>query len=144
MRQLLFAFLLSLIAMDTSYAQGAAHTPVAGSSERSEILEAARLPLQQKLGQPVQFVVETLKVDGDWGFLFARMQGESGGDIDYSRTSLAGAAEQGYVSQQFAGLMHRQNDGWVVWAEATGPTDMAWANWAQEFGAPQTIFELDD
>lgn len=141
MRLHLPAILLGMILMNNSQARDAIHTPAAGTEERQRLLDAVRTPLRQKLGQDVRFVVEQIRVGPEWGFLYAHMQDADGAALDYSRTSLADAAKQGYVSPDYVALLQRVDDHWKLRAEAIGPTDMVWLAWPQQYGVPAALFE---
>lgn len=108
---------------------------------RDAILDAARQPAASALAKPVRFKVEQLKVSGDWAFLFAEMQGESGRPIDYTGTKLAEAAAHGAVSRSYAALLKRKDGTWTVVDHAIGPTDLIWAGWSKHHGAPPALFE---
>lgn len=136
----LILLLLSLIAMNAPLAQSV-RTPEAGSQERKALLDAARAPLEQRLRQPVLFAVDQLNVAGDWAFLRAHMQGAGGKPLDFAGTSWEEAAHAGFLSRVYAALLQRQHGHWMVRAEAVGPTDVAWANWADDYGAPPILFE---
>lgn len=143
MRSFLPAILMGLILMNSSQAAERIHTPEAGSAEREVLIEAARTPLARKLGQPVRFDVQALNVGGDWVFLYARLQDAGGEPVDWSRTALAGAAGQGYVSPVYVALLQREGEAWALRAEAIGPTDVAWQDWPAKYGAPQALFAID-
>lgn len=135
---LLFLFLLtSTPAMSQNQDM---HTPAPGSAEREAILDAARAPLQQTLDQKVEFVVRQMRVDDDWGFVYAQMQHPGGGAIDYAATSYAEAAKEGGVSQDYAALLHRHDGHWTVRTEVVGPTDPAWLAWPEEYKVPEALF----
>lgn len=136
----LVLLLLSLIAMNAPLAQSI-RTPEPGSHERQALLDAVRAPLEQRLHQPVLFTVDQLNVTGDWAFLRAHMQGAGGKPLDFAGTSFAEAARAGYLSRVYAALLQRQHGQWAIRAEAIGPTDVAWANWADDYGAPAALFE---
>ena len=129
--------LLSLIAMNAN-AQSV-QTLAAGSPERKALLDAARVPLEQRLRQPVLFVVDQLSQSGDWAFLQAHMQGVGGRPIDFAGTEFAEAAANGGMSRVYAALLERKAGHWTVKTEAIGPTDMAWTRWAQDYGAPAAL-----
>jgi hypothetical protein len=131
--------LLSLIAMNATSAQSV-HTPEAGSQERATLLDAARAPLEKRLGRPVAFAVDQLDIAGDWAFLRAHMQGAGGRPLDFAGTPFQQAAEAGFMSRVYAALLQRQHGHWTIRAEAVGPTDVAWTNWAHDYGAPAALF----
>lgn len=105
--------------------------------ERTAILDALRAPVSEALGTQVEFVVEKIVVSGDWAFVIATPQVPGGGAIDWESTS----ACAGDVSHLAGGLMMRSAQGWDLIAHALCPTDVAWATWPQEFGAPAELFE---
>ena len=109
-------------------------------AERRAILDAARAPAAAQLGKPVQFKVERLERSGDWVFLRAAMQDGGGRPVRFDGTPLAEAASQGFVSDQFAALLHREGGRWTVKAHAVGPTDVAWEDWDETYGAPPALF----
>jgi hypothetical protein len=133
--RLLATLLLSLTAMTAT-----ASTPDAGSLERKAILDAARVPLERRLHQPVQFAVDRLRQSGDWAFLHAHMQGAGGKPVDFAGTGFAQAASHGAMSRVYAALLERKAGHWTILAEAIGPTDPAWTAWASTYGAPAALF----
>ena len=146
MRTLPFCLILlmSVACMPTNHAQTLdLHTPETGTPERAAVLDSAREAIGGGGGGRARVVVEHLAVEDHWAFLYAHMQASDGGPVDYARTPLAEAAEAGFVSQVYAGLLQKEDGEWVVRAQAIGPTDMAWQPWAEEYGAPEALFRLD-
>jgi hypothetical protein len=141
MRPLLSFLFLGMILMNDSQAADAIHTPEQGSSERQQLLDTARAPVQQKLGRDVRFAVEQIRAGEGWGFVYARMQDQDGTVIDYAGTPLADAAKQGYVSPDYVALLQRVDGHWELRADAIGPTDMVWLAWPEKYGAPHALFE---
>jgi hypothetical protein len=107
---------------------------------RAAILDSARRPVVAELGKPVLFQVQQLGQSGDWAFLRADMVEHGGRPIDYAGTSRAEDAEHGVVSHTYAALLHRIDGEWRVVAHAIGPTDVAWEDWSERYGAPAAIF----
>lgn len=118
---------------------GPAETAVTGEARRA-ILDAARAPVHDTLRKPVRFKVEQLNVQGDWAFLYADMQDDQGRPIDFAGTSLAEAASHGALSKSYAVLLKRTDGRWIVVVKSIGPTDVVWADWSRQHGAPQTLF----
>lgn len=137
--RLLATLLLSLTAMTASFAQSVS-TPAAGSPERQALLDTARAPLERRLHQPVQFVVDRLGQSGDWAFLRAHLQGAGGKPVDFAGTEFEQAASHGAMSRVYAALLERKAGHWMIKAEAIGPTDPAWSAWPQTYGAPAALF----
>ncbi len=120
-----------------------AATPAATVTDpatRATLLDSAREPVSAALGKPVLFRVRQLRHQGDWAFLLATMEERDGHPLDYAGTPKAEIAAQGYASHLYAALLHRTPKGWTVAANAIGPTDVAWADWAKRYGAPEAIF----
>lgn len=132
--------LLSVITMNVSHAGETSQTPAAGSGERSTILDAARAPVEKELGKPVLFVVRQLQVLNGWAFLHAAMQGPGGQPISYADTRFQQAAEHGAKSDKYMALLKQDHGHWQVQAFSIGPTDVAWAAWSEQYGAPKAIF----
>jgi hypothetical protein len=116
------------------------HTPASGSPERKAILDVLRVPVEKELNQAVLFVVETFKVKDDFAFVLSRTVQPSGAPIDYSRTPYLEAVQAGGFSDEAIGLLHWSGGSWKLLTYNVGATDVAWLDWAQEYGAPQAIF----
>lgn len=140
MYQCLTFILLSALTMHTTQARQTPHTPATGSAERSAILDAARGPVEKVLGKQVVFEVDHLNVLNGWAYLEASMQGPGGQPISYADTSFQHAAELGGKSNLYMALLQRHGDTWKVTVDAVGPTDVAWAVWPAQYGAPEAIF----
>ncbi|NIJ22167.1 lambda repressor-like predicted transcriptional regulator [Sphingomonas naasensis] len=109
-------------------------------NERAALLDAARAPMRAELGKEPKFRVDRLNRDGDWAFLLATMQEADGRPLDFAGTPLAEAAKQGMVSRTYAALLRHRPGGWEVVAKAIGPSDVAWEDWPQRYGAPAKLF----
>lgn len=108
---------------------------------RTEILEAARIPVTEALRKRVLFKVERLHAERGWAFVAAGMREPDGRPVAYAGTPLAEEARQGFVSRSFAALLRRDWARWVVVAKAIGPTDVPWVTWAADYGAPAGLFD---
>lgn len=133
-------FFILILTMTQSQAQPMPQTPAPGSAMRSQILAAARTPTVEALGKEVVFQVKHLSVLDGWAFLQSTLQQPGGAPLDYSGTPFAEAAEHGVVSDVYVALLQQEGGGWQVRAEALGPTDLAWAGWDAQYGAPAAIF----
>src|SRR3546814_1429191 len=113
MRKLLPAILLGMILMNSSHADDGIHTPEKGSTGREQLLDAARAPVQKKLGRDdVRFEVEQIRAGDGWAFVYVRMLNADGSVIDYAGTPLADAAKQGYVSPAYVALLQTADGEW--------------------------------
>jgi hypothetical protein len=128
--------LMEVIAMTTALAA----PTVEDHATRTALLDVARKPVSAALGKPVLFKVRHLRSAGRWAFLLADMQERSGEPLSYAGTPRADAAAHGMVSRVYAALLRDQAKGWTVVAHAIGPTDVAWENWSEDYGAPESLF----
>ncbi|NLS25166.1 hypothetical protein S2M10_01290 [Sphingomonas sp. S2M10] len=109
-------------------------------AERAAILQTAHQAIARRIGKTPKLLVRTLGHQGDWVFLVATMQDQAGRPISYAGTPLASAEAQGMISKEYVALFRRSGKEWRVVEEALGPTDVAWADWAEKHGAPKAIF----
>ena len=116
------------------------HTPAPGSAERTAIMDALRGPVETDLGQPVIFVVKTLRVTDDWAFLHAVPKRPDGSDVDYSKTSYREDQRDGGFDDQVAALLARDGNGWKVVTFSIGFTDVVWDTWDEIYGAPAWLW----
>src|SRR3546814_12457039 len=74
MRKLLPAILLGMILMNSSHADAGIHTPEKGSSEREQLLDAARAPVQKQRGRDdVRFELDQHRAGDGWAYVYVRM-----------------------------------------------------------------------
>lgn len=113
-----------------------------GDPLRRPLLDALRTSVADELNQPVQFVVDRLKVQGDWAFFAGSVQRPDGRPIDFARAGYAEAIADGvFDGPSTYGLLRRQGGRWTVVVHVIGPTDVAWLGWHDEYGAPESLFE---
>lgn len=109
---------------------------------RKPLLDALRGPVEKDLGQPVQFVVGTLRTQGTWAFVVATPQTRTGQPIDYAATHYAAAIADGVFDGGTVFALLKANGGsWSVTEFVIGPTDVAYLAWHEQHGAPVTLFE---
>lgn len=114
-----------------------------GDPLRPIVLNALRPAIVADLGQPVMFVVQTLKAQGDWAFVAARPQRPDGREIDFRQTRYRERIENDVFGGPILyALMQRRDQRWVVTTFVIGPTDVAYAGWPEEFGAPSDLLGL--
>ena len=120
---------------------GVRNIPV-GDPLRRVLLDTLRTPVANELNQPVQFVVDALKIQGDWAFYAGKVQRPDGGAIDFARAGFAEQIAEGmFDGPATYGLMRRVGGRWTVVVYVIGPTDVAYVGWPGEYGAPETLFE---
>lgn len=127
--------------MSISVAQIPARNLADNDPARAAILASAVVPAENELHQAVTLQVKQLRVLGEWAFVHAAMRGPGGQAVSYTGTRYQEAAEHGHKSANYAALLKRRDDAWQVEAYAVGPTDVAWQDWTQRYGAPQALFE---
>lgn len=116
------------------------HTPQRKTALRTALMDAARLPIGNEVGQHVIFIVQTLNTDGTWAYLQARPVQPNGQPIDWSRTRFAQDFAQGFMSDIAMVLMLNRGNGWQVVDYVMGPTDVAWYSWLDPYGLPEAFF----
>jgi hypothetical protein len=155
MRWGLTALMLVLAACSPAPAPIAPESPGANSAgsngeaeapdpERDAMLAALIPAVSAEIGAEVTFTVETKRTQGDWGWIVARPWTPDGAQIDWSSTALAERAREGALDGGGAtyALLRRQSGQWRVVAFAVGPTDVAYADWPQRYGAPAPLMDL--
>jgi hypothetical protein len=143
---------LAITLLVTACSPPAPTAPVdSGSAQQSSAVDAATTdPLaiaatptvSAEIGIPVALHPRVSRIDGDWGWLVAQPWTPEGAAIDWSQTRLAGAAEHGAMdaSGTVYVLLKRENGAWGIVNHAIAPTDVAWEGWAQQYGAPASLF----
>lgn len=122
--------------------QSAPRAVPVGDPLRRTLLDALRAPVEAELDQPVLFVVDQLKVQGDWAFYAGEVQAPGGRPIDFARAGYAEAIKEGFFDGPATyGLLRRQGGRWTTVVHVIGPTDVAWLGWHDEYGAPESLFE---
>lgn len=111
---------------------------------RRPVLDGLHPAIEADLGQPVQFVVQSLKAQGAWAFAIVTPQQPSGREIDFRRTRYGEYMDGGIWDGPTTYALLRNTGGrWRTVDFVIGPTDVAWEGWPQEHGAPRAIFNLD-
>lgn len=116
------------------------YTPARGTPERSAIMDAVRPSVRRALGQRVQFVVQTLSVCGSWAFLEAEPQKRNGRPIDWSLSSYADAVADDVCGQLVHALLVKRSGQWHVVTQSICATDVVYATWWRDHGAPRRLF----
>jgi hypothetical protein len=113
-----------------------------GDPLRRTLLNTLRPSIEDELNQPVQFMVDRLRVQGDWAFYAGSVQQPNGRPIDFSKTRYASALENGVFDGPGTFALLRRTAGvWRVVTFVVGPTDVAYLAWPDEHGAPMRLFE---
>lgn len=115
------------------------YTPKPGSSERAELMDAIRVPAKKDLGRDVIFVVNTLRVAGDWAYARVTPQRPDGGKIDFSRTRYRQQVEDGDFDPQGETLLRRRNGQWKAVEWVFGMTDVPSVAWPDKYPLPPSL-----
>ncbi len=115
-------------------------TPPPGSPLRAAILDALRSAVIAEVGAPVEFVVGTLRVVGEWAFVEARPQRPGGGEIFYIYTRYQGAVDAGAFDDGATALLRQTPAGWLVYEYNLGATDVVWLEWIDRNLAPLEVY----
>jgi hypothetical protein len=129
---------LSFATLPAAAQGGACYTPQ--GAERKSILDVLRKPVEDNLRQQVEFVITKLRVcwsgRPSWVFVDAKPQRPGGGPLNWQ------AAGYEDCSRTVQGLLKIPSvgAGWQVVEAAICPTDVPWAAWTNEYGAPEELF----
>jgi hypothetical protein len=121
-------------------ARAQAETPPKGSPLRATILDNLRPMVEAEVGKPVEFVVTTMRVLGEWAFVIVQPQRPGGGKIEYTYTRYQEAVDSGAFDNQVIALLRDTPSGWLVYAYSLGATDVPWVEWKDWYPVPPEIF----
>ncbi|MGF7148487.1 hypothetical protein FHS96_002115 [Sphingomonas zeicaulis] len=120
------------------------HEVAAADPLRKTLLDALRPVIAKDLGQPVKFVVTTLRATDRHAFAQVTPQTPSGKPIDFRQTHYAQQQRDGLLDgDMIHALLAREQGRWVVKDFVLAPTDVAWAAWDEEYGAPRALILPD-
>lgn len=104
--------------------------PARGTQTRKDLMSAIRPIAEWKLGAPVQFVVQELRVSGDVAFAMLQAQRPGGAQIDLVNTPANQRGEL-YIEDmdgaRFDVLFKKSGNMWVAVDWSLGATDAWWA-----------------
>ncbi|MEO0543225.1 MAG: hypothetical protein AAFY99_05340 [Pseudomonadota bacterium] len=134
----LLAFVILFGTMLSASAQ-TFYEPPRGSDERKAILDAMRPKIETEMRGPVEFVVVRLRVMDGFAFAQLEPQRPGGNPINPANTVWANDIEM-MDGLTVWGLAYEGSSGWGLVDAVTGPTDVAFFNWPEFYGAPPQIF----
>lgn len=145
-RAILFASCLLLAATPASAVPESAPRAIERADPlRRILLDALRPEVERDLGQKLIFVVDLLRVQDGWAFATLAPRTPAGAQIDFSRTRHAERQREGMLDGDTIHALLRWTGGkWKIVTWVIGPTDVAWAGWPEEHGAPQSLFGLPE
>jgi hypothetical protein len=120
--------ILLLAAVLTSTALAGPKEVPRGSELRDQLFDLARPEVEDIAGQPVKFSGSMKQLNG-WAFFQGQIVNSGGGAI------LVGESQ----SADTALLWRDSRNGWEVVRCVVGITDVAWASWPDEVGAPTEL-----
>lgn len=140
MRSLLMVALVACAGMFA--APLASADPGPNPPNESVILPMAVADIANQLdGKQARLQIKTERTSGPWVFLWALMKEPNGEPLDYSGTPKEAAAQHGAASGNYVALFRRDAVGaWHLVVSRVGPTDLAWGDWDQRYGAPSELF----
>lgn len=102
------------------------YEPARGTQERKDLMNAIRPLVEARVSPPVEFVINRLRVSGNWAFAIVSPQRPGGRPIDLSRSALREQAEYMDGITTYA-LLVRAYGRWNIVDYAIGPTDVFWS-----------------
>jgi hypothetical protein len=114
--------------------------PARGSPLRAAILDGVRPMVEAEVGAPVEFVVNDMRVLGEWAFVDLAPQRPGGGAIEYVYTRYQAAVDAGAFDNNVVALLRFTPSGWLVYQYALGATDVAWYGWWDYYPVPHEVF----
>lgn len=140
---ILLPLLLCLFCTGLSAQTPSPHDIKPGNPIRKTLLDVVRKPTVAELGQNVEFVVSTMRVKGNWAFVYGQLQQPGGQALDHSKFKDKGyreMSEGGIFDNNFQAVLQKQKGKWVIVKRALGCTDVCWLEWLDLKGAPKEIF----
>lgn len=123
---------------------GGAYTPAPNSSERVALMDTLRPIVTKDLEQKVIFVVDLLRVQGQWAFMRGKPRRPSGSRIDYRKTKYRDAVKDGMFDDNVHALFQKTGNTWKVVTWGIGNTDVPYGGYWKQYGAPKAIFDYTE
>lgn len=121
---------LGLLVAMSAYAQEW-RTPPPGDATRAALMDALRPHAEWELGAPVEFIVDEIRVSGQFGFAMVRAQRPGGIGIDLYKTPgfARGTLDPESMDHTAIQALYRLSGStWVAVHHALGATDV-WFSW---------------
>jgi hypothetical protein len=111
---------------------------------RKPLMEALRPRIEADLKQKVIFRVRTLRMLGDYVFIVCEPRTPADKPIDFKKTHYKELVEQGiFDGPTTYALLKKVGGKWKAVEHVTGPTDVAWSNWAgPPYNVPNVLLGL--
>ena len=132
--------LVLVLVCTAAHAQSVQHIQ-RGDPLRKEVLDTVRPVFMGESSGRIEFVVNRLTIWGEWVFGNVSLQRPGGRKIDWRKSIYAEDFEAGFLDPGTSFfLLLRVGDRWAIVDWATGPTDVAWDWWRQQYGLPEVLF----
>ena len=106
--------------------------PRPGNPLRKAVLDGLRGPIQKDLGQKVIFIVDDIRVFGDWAYVQVSPLQPNSKPIDFSKTRYKQAMDDGvFDGPATYALLRKQGGQWLTLTYRIGPTDVCWLAWSE-------------
>lgn len=104
--------------------------PARGTQERRDLMNAVRPWAEAQLNAPVEFVVNSLRRDGNVAFASLSPQRPGGAPIAWEDTALheRGEPEDWYDGIGIHALFEERGGVWTVFESSVGATDVWWSD----------------
>ena len=131
---------LLVFAAAAAHAQSVRHIQ-RGDPLRKEVLDTVRPVFMGESGGAIEFVVNRLTIWQGWVFGNVSLQRPGGRAIDWSRSIFAEDHAAGFFDPGASFfLLVRVGDRWAIVDWDTGPTDVSWDWWRQQYDLPDALF----
>ena len=117
------------------------YTPTKGSTERTAILNALRVPVEKELKQKIQFTTNIFNSNGTWAFIGGEPQSESGGKPNYKGTEYEDSIGADNADNNIYALLKKTKGKWTVVKYLIGCSDACYEGWWTEYKAPKSVFK---
>ena len=113
---------------------------------RKPLMDALRPRIEADLKQKIIFRVAKLRVLGDLAFVVCEPRTPADKPIDFKKTRYKAEIEQGFFDGATTyALLKKIRGNWKAVEHVTGPTDVAWSNWAgPPHNAPKSLLGLPE
>jgi hypothetical protein len=121
------------------------HEPTVGSSERKAVLDAVRQLAEDRLKQPINFVVRALPVADDWVVALLEPVTKEGKPIDWAKTSMASKMQKLGLEWEpwVLALLKKEIGHWTVWEFTLGEIFQGLDQWPKRYpSAPEILFGI--
>lgn len=109
----------------SAFAQSRAYNPRPGNIERRELLNLLRPIIARDLGAPIEFVVNEMRISGEYAFVSVDAQRPGGRRIDPSKTKWAGRLHPDIINCCHAqAIYQKRGNRWRILESALGATDV--------------------